>query len=993
MRSKKILSVFLALVFVMGVIVPAAVTPVSAAWADKVDEDGNPIINYYTQSYSSDADKLSDMTLKYTAQDGSSIYVEEFTGEIAYRDAAGNTLFSNPYDVATGAKSSSTKQSLLSQIIITYGETTKNDKTMNSYADAAVRGQIKTKNIKNGIRMEYTIGEVQVTRLVPRRIPKDRFETLILDKITNDFHKERLASFYQLYDRSDTTKTETMIKEMEAKFPITKRMAIYVCSDEINSTELKQLESIIKTYCPLYTYDEMEQDHSDTDYTGVEVAPPCFRMSLEYTLEDGRLSVRMPANGIRFDESNYSLGRVSILPYMGAGNTNGEGYTFVPDGSGAIIRYEDVRGVNSTIYGKVYGEDFAYHSETNQNDVRYPVFGNVVTSTPSKAESTTSSGRNNTTSQTTETAGSRGYVAIITEGDSLAEIIAENGGPLHDYSTVYARFTPRPSDKYRLSSSSGDTNEVLKTSSRKYTGSYVIKYTILSDDTSNNGTSGYECSYVGMAKAYRDYLTEIGTLTKLTAEDTSADTPLYIETFGSLKTSDTFLSFPVTVDTPLTTFEDIETMYDELAEGGCSNIKFKLSGYTNGGLDSTYPTKISWVSALGGKSGFADLLSYSAEKGFGVYPDFDFAYVASTAYLDGISEKNDTVKTIDSRYAQRKYYDSATQSLESDNSFIVSPGKFEKFGEKFSESYSKYNTSSLSVSTLGDALNSDFNKKNPYNREDSKDFTVELLSTLSENFGDIMVDGGNSYSLAYADHVLGAPIDSSNYMNASATVPFTGIVLHGYTNYTGDAVNMEGDIASTILKTIENGASLYFTLSYQNINDLKESSTYNKYFSVDYANWKDEVMSRYEQVNDALKDLQNETIEEHEFISAYKQPTETERKADEAELEAAKKKAEEDAAKKAAEEEQRRRLAERKGERYVPSTTTNTTSYELNVKTSPTGEEFIINSKYQTAEGTVVRTEYSNGEGFLINYNSSAVYVKYDGQEYYIDALDFVKLG
>ena len=68
MRSKKILSVFLALVFVMGVIVPAAVTPVGAAWADKVDEDGNPIINYFTKSYGSDADKLSDMTLKYTAQ-------------------------------------------------------------------------------------------------------------------------------------------------------------------------------------------------------------------------------------------------------------------------------------------------------------------------------------------------------------------------------------------------------------------------------------------------------------------------------------------------------------------------------------------------------------------------------------------------------------------------------------------------------------------------------------------------------------------------------------------------------------------------------------------------------------------------------------------------------------------------------------------------------------------------------------------------------------
>jgi len=82
--------------------------------------------------------------------------------------------------------------------------------------------------------------------------------------------------------------------------------------------------------------------------------------------------------------------------------------------------------------------------------------------------------------------------------------------------------------------------------------------------------------------------------------------PLYLETFGSIKTTEKVLSFPVTVDTPLTTFDDIEAIYGELSEKGISNINFRLTGSYNGGLDNTYPAKLSWVKELGGKSGFEE---------------------------------------------------------------------------------------------------------------------------------------------------------------------------------------------------------------------------------------------------------------------------------------------------------------------------------------------------------------------------------------------------
>lgn len=987
MKLKKIISLFLALVLTFGVIAAASVTEVGAAYSDKVDEDGNPIIDYYNKAYRTQDEKLADMLL-YKEQNGYRIYVEEFTGEIAFQDIkTGNVLFSNPYDIGVSgsAQSNATKNRLLSQIILTY-EDNGQSKEMLSYTDAALRGQIKTKNIKNGIRMEYTIGEIQVTRLVPRRISKERFETLILDKITNEQHRERLANFYTLYDRNDTSLTETVVKEMEAAFPIVKRMAIYVCSTDITSTELRQLESIIKTYCPLYTYDEMEQDHSETDYVGVEVAPPCFRMALEYTIDDKGLEVRLPANGIRFDESVYTLGTVSVLPYMGAGNTDYSGYTFLPDGSGTIIRYEDVKGVSSTISGQMYGADFAYHTVTAQHEqtMRYPVFGGVVDINSEGSSSDESQGSSGEQRKV-------GYVAIITEGDSMAQIIAENGGPLHKYSAVYARFTPRPSDKYNLadSISIGANASWTVVSDRKYSGSYKLKYILLSN-TEEKTEGAYECSYVGMAKAYRDYLVDTGVLTQFTSSDVSENVPLYIETFGSLKTTDKFLSFPVTVDTPLTTFEDVRKMYDELSAAGVTNINFRLTGFSNGGLDPTYPAKVKWVSALGGSSGFKDLVSYADEKNFGVYPDFDFAYVAGTGYFDGVNIKRDAVKTIDNRYTSRKYYDSATQSLEDDVAKAISPSRYEALSAKFISKYSSFGADSLSVSTLGTALNSDFDKKDPYNREDSKKFTTELFAKISENYANVMTDGGNAYSLPYADHIIGVSTDSSNYMNSSGSVPFVGFVLHGFKNYTGSAINMDGDINYAVMKSIENGASLYFTLSYENVNVLKESETYNKYFSIDYSVWKDEIASEYNVVNDAMKDLQTSLIDSHRFLTGYRIPTQSEIDADEAARAALQ--AQYDAEAKAREEASAldKQLADRKGTTSSSNAGTPQKAQSNLVETDD-GVVYSTDPKYTIPEGTVVHVAYDNGTSFVINYNSFDVLVNVNGADTVIKALSFDK--
>ena len=245
-----------------------------------------------------------------------------------------------------------------------------------------------------------------------------------------------------------------------------------------------------------------------------------------------------------------------------------------------------------------------------------------------------------------------------------------------------------------------------------------------------------------------------------------------------------------------------------------------------------------------------------------------------------------------------------------------------------------------------------------------------------------MLDGGNAYVLPYANHILDIPTESSNFLRASESVPFVSMVLHGYVNYTGGALNMEGDVQYSLLKAIENGASLYFVLSYQNTNALKESDTYNKFYSVAYDVWKDDMIKYYDIVNEALRDLQTTQIVDHVFMEAL-------RSVEKDETEGGSSVDKESEEKKAAEEERLRLRAELEAQRTGQAPNYSGSSSGSTSGGSSSGAD---TQKYETVTGSVVRVEYENGTNFIINYNSYDVTVEYGGETYEVEALNFVRI-
>ena len=857
-------------------------------------------------------DKLATMDYRY-GNDKYELYIDAYSGEIALVEkATGQILFSNPYDIGKyndQQLAPQIKEELLSQIVVHYTEiSTDTSSEYHSYTWAANRGQIAVKQIKGGIRVEYTIGRVESRSLLPRMIEKTAMEELLatiqanLDEaiatgkiaekdVADAKHSyDQFKAYYYLIDPNDPTIVESVRQSYLTSYPIVEKCAIYVLDDsKIGDNTIKKLENMIKTYHPEYTFEDLDAAHAYVEYEGKTETTPLFKLALEYSLDDNGLIVKLPANGIRFNESLYRLDSIEILPYMGAGENPNPGYTFFPDGSGTLFDFQDIDilGTTQLVTGKVYGEDYAYHEISGMYEevIRYPVFGIAETQTLERdivAEDGTVTGTETYTQD-------RGFVAIVEEGDSLMELSSYHAGPESEYNTVKVSVYPRPTDTYNMADaiSVGSNTDWTVVSSRKYTGNYQIRYMMLTDDTlakNNNITDYYECSYVGMAKAYRKYLENLGVLTRLTEEDVKEDIPLYIETFCAMETTEKFLSIPFNVMTPLTSFQDIATMYDDLKAKEITNVNFVMTGYTKGGLtDPTVPYGIKWEKAVSKEMDFEELTQKAKTEGFGLFPDFDFVFASNDKLFDGLSLKKHAVKTIDNRYTAKREYSATKHTYVSYFELAISPAYFSHFYEKFIPKYQdKYSPTGISVSTLGSYLNSDFDEDEPYNRADGQQFTVDAFAYIREAFKDaeVMTSGGNAYTWKYVDHLKDVALDSSRFSISSAAVPFLGIVLHGYVEFAGTPINMEGNLDYAFLKALESGAALNFILSYRNTENLKEYETLSHYYSVRYDIWFDDMVSMYLELNELLKGVQTSTIVHHEFISGVRVPDDDELIAD-----------------------------------------------------------------------------------------------------------------
>ncbi|MBO5870392.1 MAG: hypothetical protein J6Q89_06545 [Clostridia bacterium] len=901
------------------------------AFADTSDESGEPEKEweevwkevkqpaYTTTAFSSVKERIlgsgaiEPMQL-YAVINGYAFYGDALTGEMIFLVLKDDTLTkdaiiesktipeysafycTNPYN-AGAAKAigqdktadATEKQKLLSQIIIKYAENDK-DSQMDSFADAAANQQINIKNIRGGVRVEYTIGREEVIYLVPRLIKKEKLEAL-RDQVTENSLLSRdaktLMAFYTLKDLNDATLSKKSREEMEKDYPITKQFAVYVCEPTISTQELLRLEKIVKSYTN-YDYDTLEADHSETEYVSSDEVPPLFKLALEYRVDGEEITIRVNAGNIRFNSSIYKLSDVLVLPYGGAGDVNNSGYLFSPDGSGSLIDFSDL-DAQFTNANSLYGQDYAYHTVSGQNRevARLPVFGvyqrvekdskkieiQEVIDPETNEPMYDDEGNVITQEVEVDVPLEIAYLAVIEEGDSLAKINVNYGGRVHNYASIYTSFNPRPKDSYVLDGGISAGTDAMWTveSKRKYTGDFKLRLFILDGtEDGDEPTSVFDAdkSYSDMAAVYRDYLVRTGVLSEI--KDLEDNIPLYIETLGAIQSTKKVLGVPVETMVALTTFQDTIDILEELKnDHGIDNVKVKMNAWMNGGMMGEIATSIDIEKVLGGKDGFKKLVEYAKNNGVTLFPDIELSVAYWDKSFDGFKSDEDVSQSIDERISFYKEYDPVFQAFVKGNGAVISPYFMKELYDSAYEDYKEFDVGSISVSSIGKYLSSDFNVDNPLTREDSKELVIQLLQKISENHEKILVSAGNEYTLRYATDILDVPMDDSRLLYSYATIPFMSMVLHGYKEFAGTALNLAGDYNYHLLKTIECGASPYFVIAANNTSVLKEYTITEiaQYYSVRYSIWLEDIKTAYNEINSALSDVQKSVIKKHEIIT------------------------------------------------------------------------------------------------------------------------------
>lgn len=658
----------------------------------------------------------------------------------------------------------------------------------------------------------------------------------MLDK-TNEwicFAVEDTASkevWYSMPDMLDSITVATKKKEARSTGIIT-----YQNENKVNTTILTadavkngnyKIENIENGVRITYEFPEKITEKKKILY-GFTV-PMIFRLTA-----DGGFEVGVEFNSITVNEnSEYELISVGVLPYFGSALFESEGYMVVPDGSGALIYndYVPLDGIAKQLIFDVYGSDSALNKRYylgNSEEVILPVFG-------TKSED-------------------KGFVAVIKDGDAVASIKAMASRAAVPFTSVYADFT------YNYQDTFDTTNNWFNKAYNQTAYSYsqidccsVVYYPLLGDDS----------DYIGMAKRYRQYLVDICGV----EPRASADVTFNLETLGAITKSVSKFGFIVDAIQQVTTFDQTGQMLTELKESGVDNIDLRMTGWMDGGIESTFVTNAKPESELGGKKDLKNLISTANELNTDIYFDVDIVKTYSGKFTWPL--RKIAVRNILNEYAEQGFFrlDTGGKKDESGLHYLVNPKYYTTQIEKFTSDFKSYNQTNISLGTLGNTLYSDFNNgKNFTDRQKSEELVKQALAAATESYNSVTVETGNAYTFPYADKIVSMPMYASGYEGATADIPFSQIALHGLIEYTESAHNLADDPTVQFLRMLETGSMPYYLLTWSESTIFLDTD-FNYIYSSNFYTWNETAIKDYKTLASIFNGYCDKEITDHCIIN------------------------------------------------------------------------------------------------------------------------------
>ncbi|MBQ7990567.1 MAG: hypothetical protein IJ251_05925 [Oscillospiraceae bacterium] len=548
--------------------------------------------------------------------------------------------------------------------------------------------------------------------------------------------------------------------------------------------------------------------HYEYSFSGPGITVP-----VDVTLEDDHLKLHVTTSEIVEEHPSNVQGQlVSNLAFFttfGAAGLDEKGYFVVPDGSGAVIEFNNGKTDLRTYSGKVYGRDITAVKQTKTavtRNVSFPMYGIVK--------------------------GDSALMVVADKGDTAASINSYvSNQNKTDYNSTYFDFELRTSDEYLM----GGESNPLKVFEKR--GILVPEIEVRYYPVSND--NGGDIDYTDIASKYREYLIN----DKGVADQTIAATsPMYVDLYGGTLEKKSILGIPVTVKAPATTFKTAKYILETMKGEQINDMVVTYNKFSNEDLGEKITDSWSPAGKLGGNSDWKKLESYADANGIPLYPSVDNTQFKTG---NGYWDMTNTSIRVSNAYAKLPVYDLAhgTENKYYTPLSLFSPASYKKAYSKLINSYTKKGHTNFAFGALSNTIYGDYGRQ-ATSRELAKGIVSDIYADAKSK-GSVLADNPASYVIPYVDYITNVPVDSSKFDLFDQDIPFYQMVLHGVIPYSSVAVNSEPDITRIVLDSVASGSNLSFDFTGIEASELKDTKL-DSYFYSYYANWIGEAAGLYE---------------------------------------------------------------------------------------------------------------------------------------------------
>ena len=599
---------------------------------------------------------------------------------------------------------------------------------------------------------------------------------------------------------------------------------IWKLKDGIQRSILKELYRIIYDVCG-YTKEDLLYDQQENGII-VKDKYPYFEIAVRYELTNDGLTVTLVNDSI-VEKENYPLIYIDVLPYFGAGTLDDEGYMMIPDGSGALIRFNNDRSFALPYNKRIYGYDYAEYYDTKVNDtpqIRLPVIGIKKND--------------------------YGFISIIEKGASMTNIVAYNSSDDNPYNQVYYRYNIREGEKYIFTSINSSVS-INEWTDEYNSEDFVSTYRFINDDS---------VTYNEMADTYRDYLIENNILED--KDNTNLPT-VDLTLLGGYNRIDNFIGIPYETIKSLTNTDEVLEISNSLINDGITNLNIIYKGFANEGLKPFVMDKIKYDRNTGSKSDFIELQKELSNLNINFYPE---VYI-NTAYTDKfIDVRDEVVRDVFGKTVFSYDYNPATQYQDTTTRkcFTLKPDTYGKTLTNLEKQLNDINVSNVAYADLGNKLTGSYNHNDVIFRNESQAVTVEVLS--STGFKNTIFINPNLYAIPYVSSVIGVDNSSSNYQIITSSIPFYQLVFSGYIDYSSSPINTSDEHSKeyNIMKMIETESNISMEWSYKTTIELTDTE-FSIYYSTYYLNWYETLIDIYNTLSNL--GIYNARLKNHEILS------------------------------------------------------------------------------------------------------------------------------